>query len=286
VACTACGLRYTRPLPGPAELAGLYRSGYHRALSSRLWSADFISVLLERSVLWERRRALAVLPRGRLLDVGCGNGAFLARLGGGGWAVEGTDTSPAACALTRAKGVPVHEGDLAGARFPDGAFDVVTLWHVLEHLTEPLVELAEIRRILRPGGWLAIQVPDADSPTLRLCGEHWFPLSVPRHLQHFTFDSLRQTLERAGFVVRQGRGLGATDVLAAFYSFVRVLSPPGRGGVDCFGRDFRSASLAARIRFLALGIPAFVFSLLYAPCARALTGHGETITVLCRTPSA
>jgi SAM-dependent methyltransferase len=285
VACTACGLRYTRPLPSAAELEALYPPGYHTRHSTRLWSRDFARILLERWVMRERRGAVAALPPGRLLDVGCGNGAFLASVRLLGWAVEGTDPSAAGCELSRAKGVPVHHGELAQAGFADGSFDVVTLWHVLEHVAGPLAELAEIRRILRPGGRLVVQVPDADSLTLRLCGDRWFPLDVPRHLQHFTPDSLRRTLERAGFELVREQRWRPTDVAASFYSFLRLLAPPGRGHVVCFARDYKSAPVAARARFLALGIPLLALCLFYTPCARALTGHGETITATCRLKS-
>ena len=278
VACTACELRYTRPLPDAAEFEALYPPGYHTDNSTRLWSRDFPRVVLERWVMWERRRDLAALPRGRVLDVGCGNGGFLVGLKARGWTVQGTDTSAPGCEVARSRGIPDYHGDLARAGFPDGSFDAVTLWHVLEHVADPLAELAEIRRILRPGGRLVVQVPDADSLTLRLCGDRWFPFDVPRHLQHFTPRSLRETLERAGFVAVHERRFQPTDVAASFYSFLRLLSPPGGGRVQCFGRDYKSASLAARVRFLALGLPILAFSLFYTPCARLFAGHGETIT--------
>jgi SAM-dependent methyltransferase len=285
VACTACGLRYTRPLPSAAELEALYPPGYHTNNSPRLWSRDFPRVVLERWVMWERRRDLTGLPRGRVLDVGCGNGRFLASLKVRGWTVQGTDTSAPGCEVSRSRGIPVHHGDLAGGGFPDGSFDVVTLWHVLEHVAEPLTELAEIRRILRPGGRLVVQVPDADSLTLRLCGDRWFPFDVPRHLQHFTAQSLRETLERAGFVTLRERRFQLTDVAASFYSFLRVVTPPRSGSVRCFGRDYKFASVGARMRFLAVGLPILACCFLYTPCARVLTGHGETITASCRVRS-
>lgn len=286
VACEACGLRYTRPLPSAAELQALYQPGYHAKLSTRVLSRDFARVLLQRCVMWERRRFIAALPRGRVLDVGCGNGTFLAGLQARGWAVQGTDTSPIACEIARGKGIPVHHGELGGAGFATGSFDVVTLWHVLEHVPEPLAELREIRRILRPEGRLVVEVPDGDSRTLRLTGERWFPLDVPRHLQHFTRDTLGRTLERAGFeVVRERRGQ-PTNVAASFYSFFHRLMPPGPGRIRLYARDYKSAPLAARACFLAVGLPVLAGSLLYTPCVRALTGHGETLTVSCRpTPS-
>ena len=285
VACTDCGLRYTRPLPTPDEFLALYPTDYHVRNSPRLWSRDFARVLLERWVMSERRRCIAGIPPGRVLDVGCGNGAFLASLRDHGWDVQGTDTSATACELTRAKGVPAHHGELRGAGFPAASFDVVTLFHVLEHLPEPLAELVEVRRVLRPEGRLVVHVPDNDSVTLRLCGARWLPLDVPRHLQHYTHESLRQTLARAGFtIVRERRGQ-PTDVAASFYSFLRCPLPPERGHIRYYAKDYKSASLAARVRFLAVGLPVLAGCLLYTPGIRALTGHCETLTATCRPES-
>ncbi len=286
VACAACGLRYTRPLPTDAEFSALYPSDYHVRNATRLWSRDFVRVLLERRVMAERRRVVAALPRGRLLDVGCGNGAFLASLRVRGWSVQGTDTSPTACELTGARGVPAYHGELRDAGFATGSFDVVSLWHVLEHVPDPLAELAEIRRILRPEGRLVVQVPDNDSLTLRLCGTRWFPLDVPRHLQHYTRDTLRRTLEQAGFaVVRERRG-DASDLAASFYSFLRRLLPPDRGHIRCYAKDYKSAPLGARARFVAVGLPVLAGCLVYTPGVRMLTGHCETMTTVCRAASA
>lgn len=199
VVCAKCGLRYTRPLPNEGELAALYTENYYVRNSSRLLSTDTFRRLFQYSVLWQHRRTFAERQSGRILDVGCGNGDFLAALKARGWEVYGTEFSPAACDLAREKGVAVQQGDLLSAAFPDGFFDVVTLWHVFEHLPEPRNELAEIQRILSSDGLLVIEVPNNGSLGFRLTKKKWYHFDVPRHLQHFTPETLRQILLDTSF---------------------------------------------------------------------------------------
>lgn len=283
VVCAECGLRYTRPLPTPAEIAALYPDAYYGDQRPRLLSWDTARRLLHLDVLWQRRRALLGRPPGTVLDVGCGDGDFLASLKRRGWAVQGTEFSAAACARARQRGVAVHHGDLASAALPSGAFDVVTLWHVLEHLPEPGLELGEARRLLRDDGLLVIEVPNSASPTVRLCRERWFPLDVPRHLQHFTPATLDRLLRQSGFTTVHRQDFHHLDFVLSFISFMNRSGVLGRfSGDHYFVSDFRRAGLPAKLRFLALGLLAGGVSLPYSLLATALSGHGETVTVTAR----
>lgn len=171
VRCTACGLQLTRPLPTESEVAELYGHEYYGEGRPGLLSWERLRLLFHEVVLRHRARALAGRPPGRALDVGCGDGDMLAFLWARGWEVRGQDVSPAAAARAAAKGIEVHQGPLSGAPYEAGSFDVVMLWHVLEHLTEPLEELRRIRGLLAPEGLLVVEVPNNASWTRRLCGE-------------------------------------------------------------------------------------------------------------------
>ncbi len=92
--------------------------------------------------------------------------------------------------------------ELADAQYPAGYFDMVILWHVLEHLKHPDQTIREIRRILKPGGTLVVAVPNFSSWQARWAGENWFHLDLPRHLFHFPFAALRQLAEDRGFEFR------------------------------------------------------------------------------------
>jgi SAM-dependent methyltransferase len=89
-------------------------------------------------------------------------------------------------------------GDIGAAAFPSEHFDLVVLWHVLEHLPEPLVTLAEVRRVLRPAGVAVIGVPNAASLQARLFGRYWAAYDAPWHLTHFTPETLDRLLGQAG----------------------------------------------------------------------------------------
>jgi 2-polyprenyl-3-methyl-5-hydroxy-6-metoxy-1,4-benzoquinol methylase len=149
---------------------------------------------LDFSVMW-----LGAACRGRLLDVGAGRGILVEGLRALGWKAEGLDFDPAAVQSARERGLTFHLGGLAEQRFPDRAFDAITMSHSLEHVHDPVAWLAEARRILRPGGRLALATPNSRSVLHGWFGAHWFSLDPPRHLHLFNRDALSSALRKAGF---------------------------------------------------------------------------------------
>ena len=137
---------------------------------------------------------------GRLLDVGCHIGVFLELAVARGWAAEGVEPSHWACAYARDRGLRVACGTLRGRQFPSAAFDVVTLWDVVEHFPDPAAELHEVQRLLRPDGLVALTTMNVDSPVARLLGPRW-PWLMQMHLYYFSVRTLRALLERCGFRV-------------------------------------------------------------------------------------
>jgi SAM-dependent methyltransferase len=154
-----------------------------------------------RGALVDREiRHLPATPGGRLLDVGCGSGAFLAQMSALGWRTEGIDPDPAAVAGARKAGVSVTQGtldDLEPAEHA-GAFDAITLSHVIEHLHDPAGNMRRINLLLRPGGLLWIATPNLEALGLRRFGRDWLGLDPPRHLVLFTRASLERLLRSAG----------------------------------------------------------------------------------------
>ncbi len=136
--------------------------------------------------------------RGRLLDVGCGNGDALHTLSTLGWTVEGTDVDPSSVAIARARGLTVHHGDLSSLELEAGAYDVVTMSHVIEHVHRPDQLLSRCRRLLKPNGRLVVVTPNVDGVLSRKHGCNWLALDPPRHLILFTARSLRALAESAG----------------------------------------------------------------------------------------
>lgn len=280
VTCDSCGLRYTRPLPSEEELIPLYSQEYYGASKSRRLSWDSLRLLLHQYVLWQRRGTLGSRPPGRILDVGCGDGDFLASLKRRGWETYATDLSAAACKRAQERGIMTHQGDLVSANFPDHYFDVITLWHVLEHVPHPSEDLVEVRRILKDDGLLVVETPNSDSFTLRLCGARWFSFDVPRHLQHFTPVTLQALLRRTGFSIRRRRDFQLVDFVLVSISVMNRLgalgSPSGR---HYFVTDYRSAAWGARLRFLAVGLLVTIYSFPYSVVIWLATHNCEAVTM-------
>ncbi len=192
--CASCGLGHTSPIP--ADLGAYYGEAYYGKRHS----------FTDRYCLARRLRILAgaTPAKGALLDIGCGDGNFLGAAIAAGWKGVGTDIGGAA-ENARKAGLDVF-GSLDEVRSEalpaaKGAFDAVTMWHTLEHFTDPKGTLEGARSLLANDGTLIVAVPDAAGLQASLFKGSWFHLDVPRHLYHFSRSALESLLGRAGFTV-------------------------------------------------------------------------------------
>ena len=148
---------------------------------------------------WERGE-IDPVGKCRLLDFGCGAGLFLHRMHKRGWQVVGLDLSEKVVQQVREElKLTALVGTLPHPDLPPSSFDLVTLWHSLEHVHQPLEVLNEVNRLLAPGGKVLVAVPNIDSAPFSWFGPFWYGLDVPRHLTHFTPATLKKMLDRAGF---------------------------------------------------------------------------------------
>lgn len=192
VQCKRCGLAFTNPRPDVDSIASFYPADYHghqrRAGETHRRLPGCVA------------RALQPFGEARLLDFGCGAGAFLQRMHAQGWTVVGLDSAPPAVTRVRTQlGLPAHLGTLPNTLWTDECFEAITMWQSLEHVHQPLEVLHAAYRLLTPGGRLIVAVPNFDGLASHWFGPHWFGLDLPRHLGHFTPTSLRRMLTRAGF---------------------------------------------------------------------------------------
>lgn len=235
VRCTACQLIRLDPVPTPEELAPYYGPDYlpHRGAAAWGRFARLVEIAGRRQdrarVQWARR-AVALTPASRVLDLGCGRPTFLTALRQAtGATCVGFDADASAWGDTAAwPGLELHAGALDA--LSPGPFDLVTMWHALEHLPDPLGTLASLRQRIRPGGALVVEVPDYDSLTRRLHGVHWSGWSTPRHLVTFTSATLRATLQKAGWQVRLQARHGTIDPYVLWW-----LGRQERAGADLTG---------------------------------------------------
>lgn len=271
VRCRGCQLVFTSPRPTAASMPLFYPPDYaphELRVRKHGWDRQ-VKQWLERAVLRSRfgyrpqpasraTHVVAAIGRlclrggrrretwfeyrgsGRLLDFGCGAGELVCQMRERGWSVEGVDLSPAvARKVERSLGIRVHVGSLPHRDLAAASFDVITMWNALEHVHEPRAVLRAARELLRPGGRLVIGVPNLASWSARRFGAAWFGLDLPRHLVHFTPETLRAMLEGEQFRVLDQMQIGRDGWLR--HSAERAAA---RGGDRAVGTFCRCKSLA------------------------------------------
>lgn len=228
VECVNCGFRFTNPRPSPEELGKYYESDDytpHQGTSQGL--IDSLYRWIRLYTLRSKQRLIASLvadPPGRLLDFGCGTGEFLNLCQSKGWKVRGLDPDPRAQQVAKQKhGLPVGDPEQI-EEMPSNHFDIITLWHVLEHVPRLTATVEELKRTLSPTGTLVVALPNCTSLDAEIYGEHWAAYDVPRHLYHFRPDDVRRLCDHHGMRVDDIRPMR----LDAFY--VSLLSEQYRDG--------------------------------------------------------
>jgi SAM-dependent methyltransferase len=200
VDCASCGLRFTNPRPASNEIGRYYQSEEYISHSNTSNSLqDKLYQVARRWALGNKYRTIhALQPHGKALDVGCGTGEFLAYLMSQGYLVEGVEPNLRAREQAIANhAIPVLPSlELVP---PQEQFQVVTLWHVLEHLPNLRSTFKRLFALLADGGLLAIAVPDRESWDANYFGEHWAAWDVPRHFTHFRQEDVNCFLREHGF---------------------------------------------------------------------------------------
>ena len=203
MACGQCGYRFLNPRPSQTEIAEAY--------SAPQQYDSWLDEDQGRQVMWKKRWELVKRhARGsRLLDIGAGIGTFLANARDDGWSVFGTEVSRSAIAIAREKyGIEIAQGQIADTTI-SGPFDVVSMWHVLEHVPSPSSELRQCHALLKPRGLLVVAVPndsDARWRFQRVKNGSYMPYEdlqpgMEIHLSHFTPAVLRRAIRSSGFRV-------------------------------------------------------------------------------------
>jgi SAM-dependent methyltransferase len=256
--CVGCGL--ARLEPAPADVSPYYPDGYWHEPSR-------MEEIYRRFVIRDHVRFVGKAMR--VLDVGSGGGLFAAELStrNPGMTVTSLDISPRAAAVAwRRYGVPAVVTDLMSAPFAEASFDLITMFHVLEHLHDPLAYVKAARKLLAPGGRLVVQTPNLDCWQYKVFGARWSGLDIPRHLYDFRLSDLRRLLEMGGFRVVRVKHFSWRDNPAGLATTIApALEPVARANRGASSRS---------VLYLALTLAVLPFTLL-----EALFGHGASVTI-------
>jgi len=192
VRCLACSLVWLSNPPVPSEMHLHYTDAYHKLISAGGENSP---------TRWRARKgALRQYKQsGTLLDLGCSSGSFLEFMRSECWKLYGIEMSAEGAKTAEERSeAQVFAGDILGAPFPRESFDVITCFDVLEHLYEPRRVMTRVAEWLKPGGIFYVLVPNMDSAEARVFKSYWHGLELPRHLFHYSPQSLKFLAESAG----------------------------------------------------------------------------------------
>lgn len=217
VRCKGCELRFVNPRPTLSSLGDHYPDDYHcyrAAEDAPFWMQPSARMEISAAAAKRLRSIECVLgklrPDMEILDVGCGRNVLLELIqrkrGARGLGIE--FKAETAAYVRDVLGMPVIHGTLLDAALESARFDLLVMLEYLEHEPDPLRILGEARRVLKPGGHIAIEIPDPEGLPARLFKDRWVNLDLPRHLVFFDRKTLKRALAETGFQLVSHRSFG------------------------------------------------------------------------------
>jgi 2-polyprenyl-3-methyl-5-hydroxy-6-metoxy-1,4-benzoquinol methylase len=196
--CADCTLRFTQHIPDAQAIAQYYQSSdyiSHSGTNKGIINSLYHTV--RKITLADKRRlilSVTQIDNGRLLDIGAGTGAFVGHMQTNGWQSTGLEPDEAA----RRNALTANKVNLLAPdtlfEFPENSFDVITMWHVLEHVHDLHNYMEQLKKILKPNGKIFIAVPNYTSYDAKFYKGFWAAYDVPRHLYHFSPEAMFQLL--------------------------------------------------------------------------------------------
>jgi 2-polyprenyl-3-methyl-5-hydroxy-6-metoxy-1,4-benzoquinol methylase len=223
IKCEGCGLVITSPRPDDDKLGHYYQSDDYISHSGKSNNSINKIYLQARkiSLRWKLNIIQHQKPSGKLLDIGCGTGEFLDTMKTAGWEISGVE--PSATARNKAEQL-LNQSINENLETAIGPFDIITLWHVLEHLPDLNGSLEKISKLLKSDGKLLIAVPNHSSHDGKKYEAYWAGYDVPRHLWHFNKEAMAMLLLKHGFTLQKTLPMK----LDSYY--VSLLSEKYKGG--------------------------------------------------------
>ena len=202
--CNHCDLIIFTPRPTPEELKAFYESDQYRKdyQNSPMTGETFAQQRYDQlnKVIAKYAPHILTLKDKSLLDVGCGVGDLLKIASQKEWEVTGTEISEAATkTANKALGNKVINGDILSLKLPPNSYDLITCYHVIEHLLDPISTLNKMLTLLKPNGVAFLETPNMGSLGAKIKGKNWSHITPPEHITYFNPSSLRYALDSAGF---------------------------------------------------------------------------------------
>jgi 2-polyprenyl-3-methyl-5-hydroxy-6-metoxy-1,4-benzoquinol methylase len=235
VQCENCGLVFVAEQPDAQELYALYGETYFQnEESGEVGYTNYIAD--EANIRQTANKRFGhiekFVEKGRMIDVGCAMGFFVDEAAKRGWQVEALDISQFATEYVQKNfGHKAHNGSLLALDLPSGAYDLVTMWDVIEHVPDPQGYLERVAELLRAGGVVELATPDVGSLPAQMTGKQWIGYKLSdEHVYYFSVKTLSAMLEKAGFEVLHVRHVGKFVTLRLFLDrlgfYVPLLAKP------------------------------------------------------------
>lgn len=203
--CLSCGLLYTMPRPTKDKIGAYYKSEEYYSHQEN--NTGFIPKLYEAikktNLRYKYKMATEGLEMGKLLDIGCGVGDFIHTAEEKGWKGMGVEPSEEAKKIARNRIKAEIIDSEAMEKLPNQSFDLITMWHVLEHVDDLRWQVDQLERLLKTNGRIVIAVPNYKSYDAQFYKEHWAAYDVPRHLNHFDKTTLVKIFKSKGLELKR-----------------------------------------------------------------------------------
>lgn len=239
--CQNCSAIFISPLPNQQEAEKFYPKSYYsydinesggffenlrkKIVKSKMGGGKEFS-MVDKLIVAVFQNKFSGIPlykkeNGKFLDIGCGNGKNLKLLQSYGWDVYGIELDENAVKYAKSQGLKVEENSLEDAQFRDIKFDSIRIWHVFEHLTDPVSALKKIRDFLTDDGEIMMALPNAKSWTMSVFGRYWYGLDVPRHVISYSPKTLHILTSKNGLRITEIKYASCGSFLGSISNFFR-----------------------------------------------------------------
>jgi len=279
--CLKCKAVFISPHPTKEQLERAYSSDYYGEGKEKF--EDIVEKFIDQFRMYRARQAAKYMSEGdNILDIGCGNGRFLMHVSQyGKFNIYGTEMpGNSAERAKRVEGINIKIGQIDYDDFPNKTFQVITMFHVFEHLTEPKKTLDIISNIIKDDGYLIVSFPNIDSFQAKMFKSKWLHLDPPRHLFFFKPDDFKDIMENYGFTtiktsffsIEQNPFGFQQSLLNSIFNKREVLFEYLKGNTN-YVKDYNRLNLIAQKLFAQATLPLFIISDLVA----SLLGKGATV---------